>query len=142
MYEISGYVKLLIKHRVEKQQEKALFGKPFVKMGICLAMYSYFFQLGAILGAKHAKSPKEFAHAFLGANETKSGAVDQFFETLAEYVKTNKTSEINTFLDYTNKEIASKINDYGPIDTLLVRNGAKKVDSATGTYPGACSASC
>jgi hypothetical protein len=54
MEKLSGYAKLLASVRVQKEASKPFFGKPYLKYGQCYALWSYFFQLGGILGGRHS----------------------------------------------------------------------------------------
>jgi len=76
--QLSGFFKVIARARIEKQLTKPFLGKPFLRFGQCYFLCTYFFRLGAILGAKHNDRLEAFSHAFLGIHG-ESSAVDQFY---------------------------------------------------------------
>lgn len=73
----SGYARVMARIRVNQELNKPIIGKPYLKCGQCLALGSYFFQFGGILGAKHQMNFDACGDAFLGATG-KPGAVERF----------------------------------------------------------------
>jgi hypothetical protein len=99
MEQISGYARVLARTRVEHEVNKPFLGKPYLKYGQCYALWSYFFQLGGILGAKHSRNLDAFGLAFLGTRG-KPGAVKLFFTDVANRLMTEFQIDSMTFADY------------------------------------------
>jgi len=96
---ISGYARLLAQARIRQKSKRSFLGKPYLKYGQCIALWSYFFQLGSILGAKHASNLDAFGTAFLGLHG-EHGAIKSFFLEHATNLKDSGHWEKNTFLEY------------------------------------------
>ena len=54
MEKLAGYAKLLASVRVQKEAGRPFFGKSYLKYGQRYALWSYFLQLGGILGGRHS----------------------------------------------------------------------------------------
>lgn len=93
MEAINGYLKIIVGVRVDQEQSKSLFGKPHLKLGQCIGLWGYFFQLGAILGARHSSKLDLFGPAFLGAAGP-PGAIRSAFEQIAETVSSSSPAVI------------------------------------------------
>ena len=109
MEQISGYARVLARARVEQQQNKPFFGKPYLKLGQCYALWAYFFQLGGILGAKHSAELDAFGTAFIGARG-EPGAVLRFFTEVAKRLVPDSVTESMTFVDYVSAEFNSRVS--------------------------------
>lgn len=89
----------MAKVRVQQEVNKPFFGKPYLKYGQCHAIWSYFFQLGGILGGRHSGNLDAFGPAFLGAKGP-PGAVKQVFTEVAKRLVADSVKDSMKFQDY------------------------------------------
>jgi hypothetical protein len=129
---ISGYATVLARTRVEQQINKPLLGKPYLKYGQCLAVWPYFFQLGGLLGAKHAANLDAFGPAFLGARGA-SGAIENFFTEVAKRLTTEFPIESMTFSDYVLQEVTQRVGYTGDPQDFFLQRGLEKLPPDTAT---------
>jgi hypothetical protein len=130
MQDISGYVRVLAGVRVEQQVNKPLLGKPYLKYGQCYGLWSYFFQLGGILGVKHSANLDAFGHAFLGARGP-SGAVKDFFTEVAKDLVSDSVRDSMTFADFVGAEFIGRIGYTGDAHSFFCEQGMKKLPPNT-----------
>lgn len=129
MTDIAGYVRVLAGARVEQQVNKPLIGKPYLKYGQCYGLWSYFFQLGGILGAKHSANLDAFGPAFLGAHGP-SGAVKQFFTESAD-IMSDSLKDSMTFMDFVGTEFIERIGYTGDAHQFFCDHGMMKLPPDT-----------
>src|SRR5947208_1088971 len=98
MAQLAGYARMLAKHRVMEQQNRRIFGAPYLKYGQCYATSGYFLQLGGILTCRHRHNLDAFGTAFLGL-QGESGAMARFCESAAKRMA-NFITEPMSFADY------------------------------------------
>jgi hypothetical protein len=130
MENISGYARVLARTRVEQQLNKPFLGKPYLKYGQCYGLWSYFFQLGAILGAKHSTHLDAFGLAFLGARG-EPGAVKNFFTEIAKRLVRESVSDSMTFTDYVSADFIKRVGYSGDPDRFFFEHGMEKMDAQT-----------
>lgn len=130
MEKISGYVRVLARTRIKQLQNKPFIGKPYIKMGQCFGICSYFLQLGGILGAKYFENLDIFGNAFLGS-QGPDGAVKEFFTDVAEFHNADSKCESMTFLDYINTELIKRVNYECDAKKYLLKHGNEKLQSET-----------
>jgi hypothetical protein len=130
MEQISGYARVLARTRVEQQQNKPFLGKPYLKYGQCYALWSYFFQLGGILGAKHSANLDAFGTAFLGVRG-EPGAVKNFFTEVAKRIMTDYEIDSMTFADYVGAEFIGRVGHSGDAKRFFLEHGMEKLPPQT-----------
>lgn len=130
MESISGYVRILASVRVEQEQTKPLFGKPHLKLGQCIGLWGYFFQLGAVLGARHSSNLDAFGPAFLGAAGP-PGAVRNFFDQVAMRIASEAALETTTFTSYVVEDYSRRAGSAADLSRLIAESGMKKIPSST-----------
>jgi hypothetical protein len=102
-----------------------LFGKPYFKLGQCLWLWAYLYQIGGMLAAKHIANIDAFGHVFLGV-EGAAGAVKNFFDEVAhKYVSLGRVSNSITFFQYVEAEFTQRIGTTG--DNYFVVHGMDKL---------------
>ncbi len=112
--------------RVQQQQNKPFLRKPYLKYGQCLGIWSYFFQLGGILGAKHCANPDAFGHAFLGAHGP-SGAMRGVFEGIAHRLTAKFPSDSMMFLDYVLADFTERAGYACDLGVFVLEHALKKM---------------
>jgi len=122
--DIAGYARILIRSRVEEAQTKRIFGKPYVKLGQCYLMWSYFFQLGCILGAKHSCHIDTFVHAMFGVRES---AETVLTDTAARLVP-NSVNSTMKFSDYILRRLMESTGTED-LPSFMTKVGMNKLDS-------------
>ena len=132
MENVSGYARILARTRVEQEQNKPFFGKPYLKYGQCFGIWGYFFQLGGILGARYSAKLDAFGPAFLGARGN-PGAIEQFFTEVAKRLVADSLSDSMTFADYVGKEFMGRIGYKGDETSFFFKHGMEKIDLQTAT---------
>jgi hypothetical protein len=130
MENISGYARVLARTRVKQEVNKPFLGKPYLKYGQCYWIWSYFFQLGGILGAKHSANLDAFGNAFLGARGP-SGAVKKFFTEVAKRLVTDSVSDLMTFADYVGAEFIGRVGYVGDAHRFFFEHGMEKLPPNT-----------
>ena len=117
MEKISGYSRDLARVMVEQQQNRQLFGKPYLKLGQCHALWGYFFQLGGILGAKHSDKLDAFAAAFINAHG-EPGVVFNFFTKVADRLVSSSINEAMSFTDFVSAEFEQRVSSKATKDEV------------------------
>ena len=130
MEKISGYVRVLARTRVGQEVNKPFLRKAYVKYGQCYFVWSYFFQLGGILGAKHSDNLDAFGHAFLGMHGA-AGAVKTYFTEFAQSILTKTLNDSMTFWDYVGVESAGRMGYSGDFLNFLMEHGMEKLSPDT-----------
>ncbi|MFX0199861.1 MAG: hypothetical protein ACFFCW_27375 [Candidatus Hodarchaeota archaeon] len=130
MENISGYARLLARTRVEQQINKTLLCKPYLKYGQCYVLWSYFFQLGGILGAKHSANLDAFGHAFLGM-QGDAGAVKSLFNEVANELVMCSVSDSMTFSDYVGANFMGRIGYTEDAYSFFFKHGMEKITPET-----------
>ena len=127
---ISGYARVMAKLRVQQEVNKPFLGKPYLKYGQCYALWSYFFQLGGILGAKHSAKLDAFGHAFLGMWGP-SGSLANFFAEVAECIVSDYVRDSMTFADFVAAEFIRRIDYRGDAQRFFYEQGMNKLPTDT-----------
>ncbi|MFB0556028.1 MAG: hypothetical protein ACETWQ_22210 [Phycisphaerae bacterium] len=131
MENISGYARILARARIEQQINKPIIGKPYLKYGQCYILWSYFFQLGGILGAKHCGNLDAFGPAFLGGIQGEAGAIKRLFKEVANDLVTHSVSDSMKFEDYIGVEFMGRIGYKGDAHSFLFKHGMEKITPET-----------
>jgi hypothetical protein len=130
MEQIAGYARALARTRVEQQVNKPLLSKSYLKYGQCYALWSYFFQLGGVLGAKHSVNLDAFGPAFLGASG-KPGAIKNFFTEVAKRLITDFDMDSMKFADYVGTEFMGRVGVSGDANMFFLEHGMEKLPPKT-----------
>jgi hypothetical protein len=126
MEQISGYARVMSRARVEQQQNKPFFGKPYLKLGQCFPLWDYSFQLGGILGAKHSTNLDAFGTAFLGLSG-KTGSVMNYFTEAANGIIKDYTIDSMGFLDYVGAEFLGRLGQSSDVLRFISEHGMEKL---------------
>ena len=130
MENLAGYARVLARARVKQNQQKPFLGKPYLKFGQCLALWSYFFQLGGVLGAKYAAKLDAFEPAFLGARG-EPGAVERFFTEVARDMLNHLLSQSTTFFEYVRADSMKRLGYTGDTVDFFLKFGMVKIKPET-----------
>ena len=130
MPKISGFSRVMARTRVNQLLNKPVVGKPYLKLGQCHHLWSYFFQLGGILAAKHRTSLDAFGNAFLAATGP-PGAVERYFTAVAEKRVGTPINESMTFYDYVSQEFSQRAHYQGDPSLFFIENGFEKLAPET-----------
>lgn len=122
--DIAGYARILIRSRVEDAQSKRIFGKPYVKLGQCYLLWSYFFQLGCVLGSRHSRHVDAFVHAMFGVRESADTVIA---DTAARLVPESVDSTMK-FSDYILRKLMES-TETEDLPTFIAKAGMSKLDS-------------
>ena len=122
--DIAGYARILIRSRVQDAQSTRFFGKPYLKLGQCYLLWSYFFQLGCILGSRHSRHIDAFVHAMFGVRESASTVIS---DTAARLVPESVDGTLK-FSDYPLRKLmeSTGTND---LPSFMTKAGMSKLDS-------------
>lgn len=129
MEKISGYARILARARVQQEANKPFFGKPYLKYGQCHGLWSYFFQLGAILAGRHASHLDAFGPAFLGAHGP-PGAVEHFFTEVGKRLMGDIAGTMR-FQDYVTLEFTRRVKYAGDARMYFVQHGMETLPAST-----------
>jgi hypothetical protein len=130
MEKISGYARVIARAKVQQETTKPFFGKPYLKYGQCYGMWSYFFQLGGILGGRHSANLDAFGPAFLGAHGP-PGAVRQVFTEVAKRLVADSVRDSMKFQDYVSLEFTRRVGYSGDARTYFAEHGMEKLPPST-----------
>ena len=123
--QFAGYARVMARIRVKQQACKPLFGTPHLKLGQCLAIWGYSFQVGLILGAKYS-TQDAFGHAFVGASGP-PGAIAKFFSEVAKTIIAEYDLASMTFRDYVGSSTARLTHYSGDWFAMARQNGTAKL---------------
>ena len=126
MNQISGYVKGLAEESVKRQSIKPFFGKSYLKFVQCYILWSYFFQLGGILGAKYNEKSDDFCNAFLGFTGEK-GSINKYFSKIESRILNDFAIESMNFGQYISVKFRKKIGYTGDEEKFLLEYFKMKI---------------
>jgi hypothetical protein len=128
MHEIpGGFWRAVAEGFIQSQLNKPFFGRPYVKLAQCLGIWSYLFEVGGILGAKHAAKTDAFVSAFLGQSGP-SGAAKHFLGEVAGQIVQEHSLALMRFFDYVGADIAGRMNyKVDGWHTLIMERGTQKI---------------
>jgi hypothetical protein len=105
---------------------KRFFGRPFLKFGQCFGLWGYIFELGGILGAKHAANPDAFVSAFLGMSGEAGVAKRVLVEQANRMLERHSLGSM-AYWDYVEADVADRIGVKGDgCRSLVMERGAQK----------------
>lgn len=122
-----GFWRVVAKGFIDVQWTKPFFGRPYLKLGQCLGVWSYLLEVGGILGAKHTAKTDAFVSAFLGQSGP-SGAAKHFLgEVASRMVQEHSLASMKLF-EYVGADIAGRMNyRVDGWHTLLTERGTQKI---------------
>ena len=129
MEKLAGYARVLAQVRVKQTQQTRFFRQPCLKLGQCLALWGYFFQVGGVLGSRYRGKLDAFGTAFLGA-QGQPGAVERYFTDLAGEMLSS-VDERTTFSDYLIEDSMKRLNYSGDHVGFLQTFGLKSIKPDT-----------
>jgi len=129
---LAGYARVLAQARVKQNQRKPFLGKAYLKFGQCLALWSYFFSLGGVLGAKYADKLDAFGPAFLGVRG-EPYAVERFFTEVARNISNHSLSQSTTLFDYVVADSMKRLGYLGDTVDFFQKFGMEKIKAETAT---------
>jgi hypothetical protein len=123
-----GFWRAVAEGFIHGQLNKRFFGRPYLKLGQCLAgLWPYLFELGGILGAKHAAKPNAFVPAFLGMSGDAGVAKRVLVEQGNSMLGRHSLGSMK-FSDYVGADFANRIGYEGDgWHTLVSERGTQKV---------------
>jgi hypothetical protein len=127
MERLAGYSRIVARVKCHQLTNKRLFRKPYLKYGQCYVAAVYFFQLGAVLGARHRHKLAAFGHAFLGLVGKTPTAMESFVFREAEETVMPRINEGMTFKSYVDASEAARFKYPGDPKLLFVQFGMTKV---------------
>jgi len=123
---ISGYCKILAKTRVNQLVNKPVFGKPYLYFGQSYILWSYFFQLGGILGNLYKKHINEFVDAFLGIKGD-NNAIMNFLSEINNGIGKTLLLETLSIEKYIEEEYIMRTGFIGDSTQFLFKNIKRKI---------------
>jgi hypothetical protein len=123
-----GFWRAVAEGFIHDQLNKPFFGRPYLKLGQCLAgLWPYLFELGGILGAKHADKPDAFVPAFLGMSGEPGVARRVLVEQANKMLERHSLGSMK-FWDYVGADVADRIGYKGDgWHSLVSERGTQKI---------------
>ena len=121
----AGYHVVFARVRVQQVAIKPFLRKPFVRTGQLVMLGAYLFQVGGILGARHARNADAFGLAFFGLSGP-PGAMAKFLSDVAERVGL-RLAHADTFLTYVLGDLSERLGFEGDRADFFAKNWARKV---------------
>jgi hypothetical protein len=123
--QVIGYSRVLARDRINQEATKPFFGSPYIKIGQCLMLWSYFFQLGGMLGSKYSSELGPFALVFLGAH----GEEDKITEFLCDLIQNKiEYDDSMSFFNYTTNKLLKKAKTKITLTEFLKTVGNERMD--------------
>jgi hypothetical protein len=121
-----GFWRAVAEGFIQSQLNKPFLGRAYLKFGQCFGLWTHLFELGGILGAKHAGHLDAFVSAFLGMSG-KAGAAKCFLVESASNVLKQHSLGSMKFWDYVGVDVADRLG-YKTIDwsSLIMERGTEK----------------
>jgi len=122
-----GFWRAVAEGFIHSQLNKPFFGRAYLKLGQCLGIWSYLFEVGGILGAKHAVKTEAFVSAFLGMSGASGVAQRVLVEQASRMLQGHSLDSMKLF-DYVGAEVAGRMSYKGDgWHTLLSERGTQKI---------------
>jgi hypothetical protein len=122
-----GFWRAVAEGFIQSQLNKPFLGRPYLKLGQCLGIWSYLFEVGGVLGAKHAAKTDAFVSAFLGQSGP-SGAAKCFLVEVASQMPQAHSLDSMKLFDYIGADVAGRMSYKGDgWHTLLMERGTQKI---------------
>ena len=122
----SGFYRAVAEDFIHTQGNKSFFGRRSLKFGQCFGLWGYMFELGGILGAKHAADINAFVSAFLGMSGEAGLARRVLVEQANTMLERHSLGSMK-FWDYVEADVADRIGIKGDgWHSLVMERGAQK----------------
>ena len=119
-----GFWRAVAEGFIQGQLNKPFFGRPYLKFAQCLAgLWPYLFELGGILGAKHAAKPDAFVSAFLGMSG-EAGVARRILVEQANKMLERQALGSMRFWDYVTDRLGHKADGWSD---LIMERGTQKI---------------
>jgi hypothetical protein len=120
-----GYWRAVAEGFIHGQLIKPFFGRSYLKFGQCFGLWGYMFELGGILGAKHAVNPDAFVSAFLGRSG-EAGVAKRVLVAQANRTLERHSLGSMNFWDCVGADVADRIGYKGDgWHSLVMERGAQ-----------------
>ncbi len=124
-----AYARVIAERLIHQQLNKPFLGRAYLKYGQCFGLWSYLFELGGILAAKHAASLEAFVPAFLGGQgDSAKGDFTDIANSLIAERRVNKSMK---FFDYVQNESIRLAKYKGDANSFLLKHGKERVPPGT-----------
>jgi hypothetical protein len=131
-----AYARVIAWGLAREWQNKRLLGKPYLKYGQCFGLWGFTFEVGGLLGARHANDLDAFGNAFLGFTGP-AGAMRTFFGEAADHqIALNGVSNATTFFAYVQAEFLRRISYQGDPSDYFLQHGMDKMPLDTAAEVG------
>ncbi|SRR6266536_2860430 len=123
-----GFWRAVAEGFIQGQLNKPFFGRPYLKLGQCLAgLWPYLFELGGILGAKHAAKPDAFVPAFLGMSG-EAGVARRILVEQANKMLERQALGSMRFWDYVGADVTDRLGYKADgWSGLIMERGTQKI---------------
>jgi hypothetical protein len=112
---------------IQRQIKKPFFGRAYLKFGQCFGLWGYMFELGGILGAKHAANPDAFVSAFLGMSG-EAGVAKRVLVAQANRMLERHSPGSMTYWDFVYADFAARTGYKGDgWHSLVMERGPQKI---------------
>jgi|GEM_PF-1712587 len=120
-----GFWRYIASDFIELNRTKPFFGKPYLKLGQCIELWSQLFEIGGILGSKHPNKVGALVSCFLGMSGA-SGIAEKVLGDISEKLQPTSSLVSMKIYDYIMKATAKKMN-YSEGGNFLIENGNLKI---------------
>jgi hypothetical protein len=125
-----GFWRVVAEGIINGQLNKPFFGSPYLKLGQCVGAWAYMFELGGVLGARHAARADAFVSAFLGMSG-EAGAGKRFLNDAAKKLFEGHSLDSMKFWQYVAADIGYRVGYTGDWLNLMKERGAEKFSPKT-----------
>jgi hypothetical protein len=113
---------------IRAQLIKPFFGRPYLRLGQCFALWGSHFELGGMLAAKHRDKLDTFVDVFLGMGGKASapGAAERFVVAVAKRMLDERPLNSMNQWDYVAAHLGDRVSEYKRENwnQLLMERGA------------------
>lgn len=115
-----AYARVVAGNLAHQWRNKRLFGKPYLKLGQCLGLWGYLFQIGGLLAAKYGAKLDAFGPAFLGMSGPTGAMKTACIDIANKLLSDNRVNESIDFFDFVGTKFARRMAYQGdPSDCCL-----------------------
>jgi len=111
---------------IRAQLIKPFLGRPYLRLGQCLALWASHFELGGMLVAKHRAKLDVFVSAFLGMTG-EAGAAERFVVAVANKILDRHPLNSMNQWDFVAADLGDRCSDYKSDNFLLLMERADKI---------------
>jgi hypothetical protein len=123
-----GYWAAVTGNFIRAQLIKPFFGRSYLRLGQCLALWGSLFELGGMLVAKHRAKLDAFVSAFLGMTG-EAGAAERFLVPVGNKILDRYSLNSMNQWDYVAADLGDRVSEYKRDNWhhLLMERGADKI---------------